>query len=53
MDGVRAVYAFADIRPYLSADRLVVALPSKAFRQQLDRPVLAIDEVVYVGEPSR
>jgi carbon-monoxide dehydrogenase large subunit len=51
MDGVRAVYAFADIRPHLSADRLVVALPSKAFRQQLDRPVLAIDEVVYVGEP--
>jgi carbon-monoxide dehydrogenase large subunit len=51
MDGVRAVYAFADIRPHLSADRLVVALPSKAFRQQLDRPVLAVDEVVYVGEP--
>ncbi len=51
LDGVRAVYAFADIRPHLSADRLVVALPSKAFRQQLDRPVLAIDEVVYVGEP--
>ena len=51
MDGVRAVYAFADIRPHLSADRLVVALPSKAFRQQLDRPVLAIDEVAYVGEP--
>jgi carbon-monoxide dehydrogenase large subunit len=51
MDGVRAIYTFADIRPSLQGDRLVVALPSKAFRQRLDRPVLAIDEVVYVGEP--
>jgi carbon-monoxide dehydrogenase large subunit len=51
MDGVRAVYTFADIRPFLRGDRRVVALPSKAFRQQLDRPVLAIDEVTYVGEP--
>jgi aerobic carbon-monoxide dehydrogenase large subunit len=51
MDGVRAVYCFTDIRPFLHGDRLVVALPSKAFRQQLDRPVLAIDEVTYVGEP--
>jgi carbon-monoxide dehydrogenase large subunit len=51
MDGVKAVYTFADIRPFLRGDRLVVALPSKAFRQQLDRPALAIDEVTYVGEP--
>lgn len=51
MPGVHAVYAHADIRPHLTADRLVVALPSKAFRQQLDRPVLAMDEVTYVGEP--
>lgn len=51
MEGVVAVYSFADIRPFLSEERLVVALPSKAFRQQVDRPVLAIDEVVYVGEP--
>jgi carbon-monoxide dehydrogenase large subunit len=51
MDGVVAVFNFADIRPFLSEDRLVVALPNKAFRQQVDRPVLAIDEVVYVGEP--
>lgn len=49
--GVVAAYAFADIRPYLSGDRLVVALPSKAILQQLNRPVLAIDEVAYVGEP--
>jgi CO/xanthine dehydrogenase Mo-binding subunit len=51
MAGVVAVYRFADIKPFLSEERLVVALPSKAFRQQVDRPVLAIDEVVYVGEP--
>ena len=51
MAGVIAVYSFADIKPFLSEERLVVALPSKAFRQQVDRPVLAIDEVVYVGEP--
>jgi aerobic carbon-monoxide dehydrogenase large subunit len=51
MEGIVAVYAFADIKPFLTEERLVVALPSKAFRQQVDRPVLAIDEVVYVGEP--
>jgi carbon-monoxide dehydrogenase large subunit len=51
MEGIVAVYAFADIKPFLTEERLVVALPSKAFRQQVHRPVLAIDEVVYVGEP--
>jgi carbon-monoxide dehydrogenase large subunit len=51
MPGVVAVYSFADIKLLLTEERLVVALPSKAFRQQVDRPVLAIDEVVYVGEP--
>src|SRR5262249_23974614 len=50
-EGVVAAYSFADIRPFLSEERLRVALPSKAFRQQVDRPVLAINEVVYVGEP--
>lgn len=51
MPGVVAAYAFSDIRPFLQADRLVVALPNKAILQSLDRPVLAIDEVTYVGEP--
>jgi len=51
MDGVIAVYSFADIKPFLVEDRLAVALPNKAFKQQVDRPVLAIDEVAYVGEP--
>jgi carbon-monoxide dehydrogenase large subunit len=49
--GVHAVYTLADLRPHLRAERLVVALPSAAFRQQVDRPVLAADEVTYVGEP--
>src|SRR6185437_15370069 len=43
MAGVAAVYRFVDIKPFLSEERLVVALPSKAFRQQVHRPVLAID----------
>src|SRR4029079_4403441 len=51
LPGVHAVYTFQDIRPFLSADRMVVALPSATFKQQVDRPVLAIDEVAYVGEP--
>ena len=49
--GVHAVYTFEDLRPSLSGDRLIVALPSATFKQQIDRPVLAIDEVTYVGEP--
>ena len=50
-DGVHAVYTLADLRPFLRGERLVVALPSAAFRQQVDRPVLAFDEVTHVGEP--
>jgi carbon-monoxide dehydrogenase large subunit len=49
--GVHAVFSHADLKPHLKCDRLCVALPSPAFRQQADRPVLAIDEVVHVGEP--
>jgi carbon-monoxide dehydrogenase large subunit len=49
--GVHALFTYADLKPHLISDRLVVALPSPAFRQQVDRPVLAIDEVVHVGEP--
>ncbi len=49
--GVDAVYAAADLTPHLTADRLVVALPSPAFRQEVHRPVLASREVVHVGEP--
>jgi carbon-monoxide dehydrogenase large subunit len=49
--GVHAVYTMADLRPHLTADRLVVALPSATIKRSLDRPVLAYDEVCYVGEP--
>jgi carbon-monoxide dehydrogenase large subunit len=48
--GVRAVWTAADIAPHLAETRLKVALPSPAFRQTLDRPVLAEAEVVHVGE---
>ena len=48
--GIRAVWFAADIAPHLTGTRLKVALPSPAFRQTLDRPVLAEDEVVHVGE---
>lgn len=49
--GVHAVYTMADLRPHLTSDRLVVALPSATIKRSLDRPVLAYDEVCYVGEP--
>ena len=51
MPGVRAVYTIENLAPYLSADRLSVGMPSKAYKQQRDRPILANDEVCHVGEP--
>ncbi|MSQ20317.1 MAG: xanthine dehydrogenase family protein molybdopterin-binding subunit [Betaproteobacteria bacterium] len=51
LPGVHAVLALADLRLYLKSERLVVGLPSPSYRQQVDRPVLAGDEVVHVGEP--
>ena len=51
MPGVHAVYAMAELRPDLCGERLVVGLPSASYRQDLNRPVLAIDEATYVGEP--
>jgi aerobic carbon-monoxide dehydrogenase large subunit len=48
--GVHAVLTLADLRPHLNSERLVVGLPSPSYRQQRDRPVLALDEVVHVGE---
>jgi aerobic carbon-monoxide dehydrogenase large subunit len=49
--GVHAVFTMRDLRPHLSGDRLVVSLPSATIKQQLDRPVLAEEEVCHVGEP--
>ncbi|MBX9592912.1 MAG: molybdopterin-dependent oxidoreductase, partial [Roseomonas sp.] len=50
LPGVRLVLTAADLNPHLAETRLKVALPSPAFRQTLDRPVLAATEVVHVGE---
>lgn len=49
--GVFAVFTAADFTPLLKIDRLIVGLPSPAYRQDINRPVLAKDEVVHVGEP--
>lgn len=49
--GVRAVFTLKDLAPYLTDTRLVTALPTPSILLDLHRPVLASDEVVYVGEP--
>ncbi len=49
--GIHAVYTLADLRPYLTTERLVVGLPSPSYKQDRNRPALAGDEVVHVGEP--
>ena len=51
LDGVHAIYTAADFAPHLNIDRLVVGLPSPAYKQDLNRPVLAQGETVHVGEP--
>ncbi|MFN3889216.1 MAG: xanthine dehydrogenase family protein molybdopterin-binding subunit [Beijerinckiaceae bacterium] len=51
LPGVFGVWTAADILPHVSENKLRVALPSPAFRQELDRPILAENEVVHVGEP--
>lgn len=49
--GARAVIVRDDILPHVVTDRLVVALPDRNYRQQCDRPILAGEEAIYVGEP--
>ena len=51
LPGVRAVLTASDLRPYLRNERLVVALPSPSYQQERNRPALAGDEAVHVGEP--
>jgi carbon-monoxide dehydrogenase large subunit len=51
LPGVVAVLIMDDLRPLLTHDRLVVAMPSPNYRFDVHRPVLARDEVVHVGEP--
>jgi carbon-monoxide dehydrogenase large subunit len=50
LDGVHAVYALADLMPHLVTERLVVGLPSRAYRLDVNRPALAGDETCHVGE---
>ena len=50
LPGVHAVYTATDFAPHLKEDRLVVGLPSPAYRQDVNRPVLASGETVHVGE---
>jgi carbon-monoxide dehydrogenase large subunit len=51
LPGVHAVFTAADFAPHLKIDRLIVGLPSPAYRQDVNRPVLAKDGTVHVGEP--
>ena len=50
VDGVRAVFTMEDLSPHLMTDRLSVGMPSKAYRQLRDRPILANKETCHVGE---
>jgi carbon-monoxide dehydrogenase large subunit len=50
MPGVHAVLTLADLAPHLTDTRLMVAMPSPSYRLDLNRPVLASEEVVHVGE---
>ena len=49
--GVHAVFTLGDLLPHLQTERLVVGLPSASYKQEQNRPALAGDEVVHVGEP--
>jgi carbon-monoxide dehydrogenase large subunit len=49
--GVRAVFAYADLRELFTCDRIPLALPAGAIKFDVDPFVLARDEVTYVGEP--
>lgn len=51
LGGVHAIFTLADLLPHLVTERLVVGLPSKSYKQDRNRPALAYDEVVHVGEP--
>ena len=48
--GIHAVLTLDDLMPYFVTERLVNP-PSPAYKQERDRPALAANEVVHVGEP--
>ena len=49
--GVLAVLTLDDIRPHVTSVKMPLGQPSAAIRHVLDPPILAEDEVRYVGEP--
>ena len=51
VEGVAAVFTYADLRPLLTGDRTNLALPSGYLRFHVDPFVLVKDEATYVGEP--
>ncbi|MEO8751049.1 MAG: xanthine dehydrogenase family protein molybdopterin-binding subunit [Casimicrobiaceae bacterium] len=51
LEGVHAVIVRDDLLPYLSNEYMVVGLPSKDYKQHLNRPTLPADEAVHVGQP--
>ncbi|MDB5650678.1 MAG: carbon monoxide dehydrogenase large subunit, partial [Hyphomicrobiales bacterium] len=51
LPGVHVVLTYADLRPLMTSDRMPLALPAGGIRFAVDPPVLAVDEVCYVGEP--
>jgi carbon-monoxide dehydrogenase large subunit len=50
LPGVHAVYTRADLMPHLATEFMVVGLPSPSYKQDLNRPALAGDEAVHVGQ---
>jgi carbon-monoxide dehydrogenase large subunit len=51
LNGVHAVLVRDDVLPHLRNEFIVVGLPSKDYKQDLNRPALIGDEAVYVGQP--
>ncbi len=49
--GVQAVLTAREFRPHLRSEVLATGLPSPAYKQDADRPILAATEVAHVGEP--
>ncbi len=49
--GVCGIFTIEELSPILTDRYVRTGLPSAAIRLQVDRPVLAFGEVVYVGEP--
>jgi carbon-monoxide dehydrogenase large subunit len=49
--GVIAVLTIEDLAPFLTGLKLSVGLPSSSILIESDRPILAADEVLFVGDP--